>query len=216
LVGGHTIEGPQLTAGFTILADQGQRPLRAKGGLRVGDRLVLTKRLGSGILLAAHMRALCKAPWLQELLQSMLLSNRPAAALAEAFDIVGITDITGFGLAGHLLEMLRAGNQAAEVNLDQVPLFPGVVELLTEEHIESTLAPANRAAEDDIDARPEQKNSPRYAALFDPQTCGGLLLGVPAGEVSEIVRRLEDQAIPAVDLGVVVAHEPGRPRLRLS
>ncbi|HQU45874.1 MAG TPA: selenide, water dikinase SelD, partial [Pirellulales bacterium] len=85
LAGGHTTEGDQLTVGFTVLAETSAAP-RLKSGLRPGDRLVLTKPIGSGVLLAAHMRALCRATWLEPLLAALLTSNQAAARIAEGFD----------------------------------------------------------------------------------------------------------------------------------
>ena len=145
LVGGHTIEGPQLALGFTVLADQGTAAPLIKGNLQLGDRLVLTKPLGTGTLLAAHMQAECQAPWMDLLLRSMVLSNQPASTLVEPCEIRGLTDVTGFGLAGHLLEMLRPSGRAAELRLDDLPLLDGFVEL-TKAGIESTLAPAAHRA----------------------------------------------------------------------
>lgn len=214
LIGGHTIEGPQLSIGYSVLADGGHTQARLKGGLRAGDTLLLTRPLGSGILLAAHMRAMCRAEWIEPLLAAMLTSNRAAAALADEFDIQGITDITGFGLAGHLLEMLEASNLAAELHLADVPLLPGV-EPLVSAGIASTLAPANRAAEAQIQATPAQQQTPHYAALFDPQTSGGLLLGVPSVHVQSVLARLADQGTPAAVIGRACAGSPGTPPIRL-
>lgn len=215
LVGGHTIEGSPLTVGFTVLADQGDRPPRTKSRLRPGDCLVLTKPLGSGVLLAAHMRAKCRAAWMQQLLTTMLLSNQGAAALIEPFDIAGLTDITGFGLAGHLLEMLRASDVAAELQLSQVPLLAGVEELIGS-GLQSTLAPANRDVASDIEIDERQSRSAQYAALFDPQTSGGLLLGVPERNVVPVLARLAEQSgIPAAMIGTVTPAQPGRSRLTL-
>lgn len=205
LVGGHTIEGPQLTVGFSMLADAGERPARLKSALRPGDCLVLTKPLGTGVLLAAHALARCQAAWFEELVRVMLQSNQFAASLAERFDVRAITDITGFGLAGHLLEMLRASKVSAKLHLDAIPLLAGF-EQLAGNGVESTLAPANRVAEADIAASVEQRTTPRYAALFDPQTCGGLLLGVPAEHVSGVLDQLLQNGIgPAAMIGEVVA-----------
>ena len=205
LVGGHTIEGPQLTVGFSVLADAGERPARLKSALREGDCLVLTKPLGTGVLLAAHAQARCRAAWFEELVQVMLQSNQFAASLADQYDVQAITDVTGFGLAGHLLEMLRASNVAAKLRLDAIPLLAGF-EQLASEAVESTLAPANRAAEAEIAASTAQRTTPRCAALFDPQTCGGLLLGVPEKYVSRVLERLTDHGIgPAAAIGEVVA-----------
>lgn len=206
LVGGHTIEGPRLTIGFTVLADQGDAPPHTKGGLRVGDQLILTKPLGTGVLLAAHMQARCRAEWMQPLLRSLLLSNQPAASLVEEYHIAGLTDVTGFGLAGHLLEMLRAGRLDAELRLDAIPLLPGAAELFSE-GVESTLAPANRLAAAELEgAATRRGGSPRYKALFDPQTNGGLLLGVAEEHVDAVLGRLAQQSdLPAAVVGRVLA-----------
>lgn len=178
LIGGHTTEGPQPIAGFTILAEVESPLPTAKGRLRAGDQLALTKPLGTGVLLAGHMRALCRHDWMESLLDSMLTSNRPAAGLALQQNIAAVTDVTGFGLAGHLLEMLRAAGVSAEIDLAQIPLLPGTAELIAA-GVESTMAPGNRALAANVDCPPPLREDPRFAALFDPQTSGGLLIGVP-------------------------------------
>ena len=193
LVGGHTIEGPRLTIGFTVLADQGSAAARTKGRLRQGDRLVLTKPVGTGVLLAAHMRAACRAEWMQVLLQSMLHSNEAAAQLLDRYDIAAVTDVTGFGLAGHLLEMLRATDVSAVIELESIPLLPGARELF-QQGKESTLAPANRATETNIRIPEKKRALPEYSALFDPQTSGGLLLGIPEKYVDEVLQDLGQQS----------------------
>ncbi len=169
-----------------------------KSGLRTGDLLVLTKPLGSGILLAAHMQARCRAAWMDALIPVLLASNQPAAEVARRFDIAGATDVTGFGLAGHLLEMLHASQAAAEVRLDALPLLPGVAELVAE-GVESTLAPANREAESEIENVRALDSAPHaaartfaaaYSSLFDPQTSGGLLLGVRPDQAEQFAAQL--------------------------
>ena len=214
LVGGHTIEGPQTTIGYSMLADAGSGRPRTKAGLRPGDQLVLTKPLGTGILLAAQMQARCRAAWYQPLIELLTESNQAAAEAAGAFDVQGMTDVTGFGLAGHLLEMLNASNVAVELSLDDVPLLPGVSELIAE-GVESTLAPANRLNELEIDAGPKRLG-PRYAALFDPQTSGGLLLGVSPDQLDSLLARLSSSSpFPPAVIGRVVPFNSDGPRIRL-
>ena len=212
LVGGHTIEGPQLSIGFTIVADQGEGPPRTKGQLRKGDQLVLTKPLGSGVLLAAHMRAQCRAAWMETLLKTMLASNQAPAELVDEFDIAGLTDVTGFGLAGHLLEMLNASGKDARLNLDSIPILPGAGDLIAS-GVESTLAPANRNAEMSISLKGNLQNEPAYHVLFDPQTCGGLLLGVAPDRLESFLARIEGLQVNASVVGEVtgefVARESG-------
>ncbi|MCH2115761.1 MAG: selenide, water dikinase SelD [Pirellulales bacterium] len=211
IVGGHTTEGPQAMIGFTILGETRQDTIPAKGGLQPGDYLILTKPLGTGILLAAHMRALCEAPWMDALLKSMLTSNRAAAKVAEKLHLTAATDVTGFGLAGHLLEMLSAANVAAQISLDGLPLLPGVLEL-AEAGIQSTLAPANREVERSLEVAESVRSRACYKVLFDPQTSGGLLLGAASSQVAKIQHELDGAAHV---LGPVVAAEKGKPLLHI-
>jgi len=214
LIGGHTIEGPQLTVGFTILGSLTIGAPRTKAGLRAGDQLVLTKPLGTGVLLAAHMRARCRWRWFGPLVASLLVSNGPAAACLDEFEVAGLTDVTGFGLAGHLLESLRASHVAARLRLAAIPLLPGVVELIGE-GLESTLAPSNREVEAEIESGPEA-TGPSYQVLFDPQTCGGLIMGVPPAHVRGLIERLTSLGYPqACVIGEVVPASADGRRIRL-
>jgi selenide,water dikinase len=214
LAGGHTTEGSPLTIGFSMLADQ-DRPPRTKGQLRVGDQLVLTKPLGIGILLAAHMRARCRAAWWEPLVHTMLFSNQYAAGLCDEFDVAGLTDVTGFGLAGHLMEMLRASEAAAEISLGSIPMLPGVAELVRE-GLESSLAPANRAVEVEMETAEMWRTKPQYRVLFDPQTSGGLLMGVPERRVPSLLGRLAQQsAVPSAVIGCVVEYRQGAARIQV-
>jgi selenide,water dikinase len=214
LAGGHTIEGPQFTVGFTILASQ-DRPARTKGGLQAGDKLILTKPLGTGVLLAAHMQARLKAEWFDPLLAAMLRSNQPAAELLDKYDVRGATDVTGFGLAGHLLETLRAADLAAELDLSSVPLLPGAAELLSE-GLESTLAPANRGAEEEMESPEALRGQAEFAALFDPQTCGGLLIAARQAVADNCCAELKSGGDNAAEIvGTIVPRGSGW-RLRVK
>jgi selenide,water dikinase len=213
LAGGHTIEGPNITIGYTILAEQPAESVRAKNKLKEGDVLILTKPLGIGILLAAHMQARCRAEWYQPLVETMLQSNAAAAGLFDEFGVTAATDITGFGLAGHLLEMLRPANLAAELGWEKVQLLPGAAELLGE-GVESTLAPANRQVDTEIDRGADLGKLSTYSAIYDPQTCGGLLLGVAEKRAAALLDRLANLDIPAAIIGQTHKHDAGDRRLR--
>jgi selenide,water dikinase len=214
LAGGHTIEGPQFTVGFTILASQ-DRPARTKGGLQPGDKLILTKPLGTGVLLAAQMQARLRAEWFAPLLVAMLRSNQPAAALFDEFDVRAATDITGFGLGGHLLEMLRPAELTACLDLSAVPLLPGTAELLTE-GLESTLSPANRSAEADMEVPESLRKSPAFAALFDPQTCGGLLIASRPQQADALLARLKAGGDQAAIVATVCKRSEQSPPLKIT
>ncbi|MEM8678959.1 MAG: selenide, water dikinase SelD, partial [Planctomycetota bacterium] len=215
LVGGHTIEGDQTSLGFTIVADQGPHPPSTKRGLQVGDRLVLTKPLGTGALLAANMDAACTATWMKGLIRTLLTSNQAAAELALRLGCHAMTDVTGFGLVGHLGEMLRASECGAEIQLDALPLLEGFTECVQMGY-ESTLAPANRTIEGTLVVSEAAQRRPEYAALFDPQTNGGLLLGVAAADWPELARQAGDVMLRPIGVvtdtsQIVVEHRSGAP-----
>jgi selenide,water dikinase len=196
LVGGHSSEGAELAFGLTVngLVD----PDRAwrKGGLRPGDALVLTKPIGTGTLFAADMRRQAKGRWIDGALASMVLSSQAAAECLRRHGASACTDVTGFGLLGHLVEMTRASGVDATLRLAAVPLLEGAAETVAA-GILSSLQPQNlrlrRAVRD-----PERVvGHPRYPLLFDPQTAGGLLAGVPADRASACVDELRALGYPA-------------------
>jgi selenide,water dikinase len=160
------------------------------------------------------MRAECHAEWFEALRCVLLASNQRAAQIAQDLDASGITDVTGFGLAGHLLEMLRASETSAELWLADVPLLPGARELLAA-GIESTLAPANRKVEAQIEVDDEARSMAQYKILFDPQTAGGLLLGVAQADLDRLLNLVGRDATGAHLIGRVTARA-ALPTLKVS
>jgi len=198
LVGGHSAEAPEAALGFSVtgLVDSGK--ILRKAGLQPGDRLILTKPLGTGIVLAGHMRGNARAAWLMAAVESMRTTNAAAAAIGMAHRPRAGTDITGFGLAGHLQEMLEASGVGAVLRLDAIPALPGA-RALAAHGIESTLAPENR--------RVLGGETADTALLVDPQTSGGLLLGFPANRAERCLADLLDAGMNAAIIGEV---EPAR------
>jgi len=176
LVGGHTAEGTELSFGFTIngTIDPDFRP--TKTGARAGDVLILTKPIGTGVLFAADMQKKARTYWLDAAIEQMVKTNKYANQALEA-DVHAMTDITGFGLAGHLAEMLHGSNLQAHLELDKVPILEGALECSLN-GIFSTLYPQNLISESKISNRSEASKHPAYPLLFDPQTSGGLLAAV--------------------------------------
>jgi selenide,water dikinase len=190
LVGGHTSEGAELSLGFAVNGLIEREAALRKGGLRPGDALIITKPIGTGALLAAHMRGKAKARWVMAALAHMTQSNRAAAQVLRAHGVTAATDITGFGLIGHLVEMVRAGNVDATLALPSVPLLDGLAETISA-GIFSSLQPQNvrlRRAIRNLDAVAAH---PLYPALFDPQTAGGLLASVPQEAARACVAALQ-------------------------
>ncbi|MHB8428886.1 MAG: selenide, water dikinase SelD, partial [Acidiferrobacterales bacterium] len=189
LVGGHSSEGAELAFGLCVngLAERGQ--LLRKGGMRPGDRLILGKALGTGTLFAADMRRQARGRWIDAALESMLQSNRVAAECLLLHGTHACTDVTGFGLLGHLLEMIRPSQVDVEMELDGLPALDGALDCLAL-GIFSSLQPENvrlRRAIRNLDAAGTHT---RYPLLFDPQTAGGLLASVPEANSAACVAAL--------------------------
>lgn len=203
LLGGHTLEADSLMIGFTVLGTLEGREPTVKSKLQLGDQLVLTKPIGTGAILAALRTGRAKATWMDSMLASMLRPNCGAAEVAQRHGVRAMTDITGFGLAGHLLEMLQASQMTADIRLQDVPFLPGCLELL-QAGTQSTLAPANsELARAHCEVMSPHASDPRFAALFDPQTSGGLLIGVTAAESSGLLKDLAEQGCHARCIGEV-------------
>lgn len=204
LVGGHSGEGAELALGFAITGQARREDLLEKAGLAAGNALILTKPLGTGTLLAADMRRRAKGRWITGALESMLRSNRQAAEILHAHGSRAATDVTGFGMAGHLLEMLRGRELGARIRLSSLPLLPGARELI-EDGIFSSLQDANLRLRRGVEAPAELRREPAFALLFDPQTSGGLLAGVEARRAPEIVAALHEVGYPeATVVGEVI------------
>ena len=212
LVGGHSAEGAELALGFTVNGRVEPERVLRKGGLRPGDRLVLTKPLGTGTLLAAEMRGAAKAAWVEGAIAAMLQPAGPAASVLLAHGATACTDVTGFGLLGHLLEMLRASGADAALDLDAVPALDGALATLGA-GIASTLHPANAALGAALEGG---DGSARVQLLFDPQTAGGLLAGVPAGRAEACVAALREAGYPEATVVGTVGPSSAEPRVRLA
>ncbi|MCO4770611.1 MAG: selenide, water dikinase SelD [Deltaproteobacteria bacterium] len=200
VLGGHTIRAETLTVGLTVT---GYLPSGAKllsnDGLREGDALILTKPLGTGVLFFADMQGRARGIHVQQALASMERENREASLVAREFASAA-TDISGFGLAGHLGEMLAASGFGATLNPAALPALPGVESLLAQ-GLRSTFHDSNRRANGKL-LRGDTAH-PKVPLLFDPQTSGGLLLSVPQDQAEAALERLGE----GTRIGTVVPGE---------
>lgn len=190
LIGGHTTEGAELAFGLTCNGLATPNQILRKGGMKPGQVLILTKALGTGILFAADMRLLCKGRWIDNAVSSMLLSNQQAIKVLVEHKVTACTDVTGFGLLGHLMEMVQASNVAVELEINAIPVLAGVYELL-QRGIVSSLQPQNLRVSRQINNLSEGENCLNYPILFDPQTSGGLLAAIPADQASNCLTLLK-------------------------
>jgi len=130
LVGGHSSEGAELSFGLSVTGLADREQVMRKSGMQKGDVLILTKALGTGTLFAADMRLKAKGRWIDSALQSMLLSNQSAGLCVHKHGATACTDVTGFGLLGHLVEMTRSSAKSVNINLDALPIMDGALEMI--------------------------------------------------------------------------------------
>lgn len=198
LVGGHSAMGAEMQLGFTLTGLLEGRAL-TKSGARAGDALILTKPLGTGVIMAAEMRWAASGGVVAGALDAMVQGQAQAAAILR--DAHAMTDVTGFGLAGHLAEMLTPDRMSAQIELSALPLLDGAEDLAAE-GVESSLAPANRAALLGVLDTPQNA---RAALLVDPQTAGGLLAAVPGAQAEALLSNLQAAGYRAAIIGKVTA-----------
>lgn len=191
LVGGHSAESKDLQFGLCVNGFSEREALLSKDGMQTGDIVILCKPLGTGTLLAADMRFKAKHRWIKAALNHMLLSNRKAAQCFVQYGATACTDITGFGLAGHLFEMLSPNNVELELSLADLPALDGALESL-QQGILSSLHADNALVSRDIFNSEAFRNDPRYDLLFDPQTAGGLLASVPDAAAEDCIKQLHE------------------------
>jgi selenide,water dikinase len=211
LVGGHTGEGKELALGFAVNGLIDPKEVMSKGGLRAGDALILTKPIGTGTLFAAHAKLEAKGRWIDSALASMIQSNKAAAECLHRFGSKACTDVTGFGLLGHLVEMTRPSGVDAELSLSALPILPGAEETAAA-GILSSLQPANIRLRRGIRDQEKWVDHPRYPLIFDPQTAGGLLASVPADKAEACVAELKSLGYPhTVVIGRILPQDESGP-----
>ncbi len=213
LLGGHTTVGPELTVGFAVEGYPMGDRLLVVGALRPGDGLHLTKRLGTGVVLRGIMLGQGRGEWLLAATAQMDDPNGVAARAAVESGITAATDITGFGLANHLAEMLRGSGVSAEIDVEALPALPGAEALLAT-GLRSTAHPANRRVLRAIAVEAGADRHARFELLFDPQTAGGLLVGASGEAAKRYLGALEAAGVGAVRIGTVVPKEEAVVRVR--
>ena len=199
IAGGHTSVGDELTIGFTVTG-LCPRPPITLAGARPGDALILTKPLGSGVIMAAEMAGEADGAWVAAALELMCRGQGQASRILRGAH--AMTDVTGFGLIGHLLGICEASGVSAELTAAAVPVIPGAAQLAAR-GIRSSLFPENRML------APWLKPSGAQDLLFDPQTAGGLLAAVAAEDAERLVEDLRATGDQAAVIGTVTKGNGG-------
>ncbi len=201
IVGGHSSLGAELTIGFTVTGLRDGAPV-GLGGARAGDQLIMTKPIGTGTIMAAEMAMRARASWVIGALDSMARGRGDVAEVLAGAN--AMTDVTGFGLAGHLAGIAEASGVGIELMLADIAVLDGAVELAAQ-GVRSSIYADNRALVPDLDL----PDDPKAELLFDPQTAGGLVAAVPGENIRAILSQLDELDCQAHVIGRCVDQPPG-------
>jgi len=203
LTGGHTSEGAELSIGFSVNGLAHEEQLLKKSSITEDQLLILTQPIGTGTLFAAHSQLQAQGRWIESAIKNMLLSNRDAGEIFTRHQAGACTDVTGFGLIGHLVEMLKPSGLTAQLSMQSIPALEGALTCL-ENGITSSLQPQNIRLRRAIKNPTQWVALPLYQLLFDPQTSGGLVASVPREHAESCLGELHNQGYPdAVIIGSV-------------
>jgi len=204
LLGGHSVADPEIKFGYAVTGTVHPARLKANAGARAGDALVLTKRIGTGVISTALKRGIARDTDVQAATESMLTLNRAACEAMLQFDVHGCTDVTGFGLIGHAREMAIASKVTIEIDPRALQFLPGAVDYARQGAIPGGLKNNREFAGSCVEGESEFDD-----LLYDPQTSGGLLISLPENDAAAL-----EQVLPAAfRIGKVV--ERGSKPIRL-
>lgn len=206
IVGGHTVIDPEPKYGLCVVGFVDPARIATKGGARPGDRLLLTKPLGTGLITTAHKFEECEEEHLAAAIASMTRLNAAASRLARAAGAVAMTDVTGFGLLGHAYEMSSAGAVGIGINAGSLPLLPGAEEYA----YRGVVTGGGERNRQHLDGRVDISGAVSGELehlLYDPQTSGGLLFALPPEAADEAERQFAAAGEPLWCIGGVLEGE---------
>ena len=210
VIGGHSIKDAEIKAGFAVTGLVARSRVTLRAGARPGDALILTKPLGTGILAFAAQINRARPAWVEAASRSMTALNKIAAELMLKAGAHGCTDVTGFGLMGHLAEMAAASRVDVEVVWDDVPLLPGVLECVAQGIIPGSVE-RNRESSSASVALGRGVSPAMLDVCMDAQTSGGLLIAIAKRKAPALLRRLHERGVAeAAIIGRVSRRGRGR------
>ena len=205
VVGGHSIRDEEIKFGYAVTGTVHPDKVLLNGGAKAGDLLVLTKALGTGVISTAIKQGKAESAWIATATKSMTTLGKLAAEVAAEFagNVHGATDITGFGLVGHVREMALASNVSVRIDSAKLPLLPGAIECVRAGYVPQGLKSNREFAERIVEYGPGVDETTKLI-LFDPQTAGGLLLSISAIEADPFVRAVQSRGGHATMVGEVL------------
>lgn len=194
VLGGHSVDDQEIKFGYAITGIVDINKVTPNSGAKKGDLLVLTKRIGTGVISTGIKFQKASERAVEESLKTMMISGRNAAKSMQEVSVNGCTDITGFGLIGHAFEMAKASNVTLKIESEKIPLLPDVLKLIEQKML--TRGDKNNRIYVGETVKIEEKVSKHLqSALFDPQTAGGMLISIEKSKVGKLRSRLEESWI---------------------
>ena len=213
LVGGHTVRDDELKYGLSVTGLIHPKRIMTNTGARVGDHLVLTKPIGTGVIITGFRRGVASEDLLMRAVTWMATLNRVACETMLEFDPHSCTDITGFGFSGHALGMAKGSGTRFRIRFDALPRYDESLDLIASGIATSVTNSNLQVVEEFLTFTGSFKEEERWLVV-DPQTSGGLLIALPADQAPKLVARLKEKGVSvAADVGEVVEAKDGRPGL---
>jgi len=214
VIGGHSVRDPEIKFGYSVTGSIHPQKVWANAGAKVGDRLIFTKAIGTGVISTAIKKGEAKPEWIEAATKSMTTLNAKAAevAIASGATVHAATDITGFGLIGHLREMAAGSGVSVRIHAAAVPVLDGALECVRNGFIPGGLN-ANRDFAECLVGYEGHITDEIKTILFDPQTAGGLLLSVAASDAPNLVKALQSAGVGAAEIGEVTPD--GKPMIKV-
>lgn len=209
LVGGHSIDDKEPKFGLAVTGLVHPDRIRTNAGAKAGDKLILTKPIGVGIMTTSIKKDALTPEETERVTSVMATLNKTAAETMEPYDVHACTDVTGFGLMGHTLEMAKGSGCGIRIKQSDVPVLPRVRELAEQGNVPGGTKNNFAHVEGDIDFPAELDQIGRWI-LCDAVTSGGLLISVEAGQADELLQALVQAGVEASLIGEVTEQQPGR------
>jgi selenide, water dikinase len=213
VIGGHSIRDDETKFGYAVTGVVDPAKVLTNGGAQVGDRLLFTKSLGTGVISTTIKKGVAKQAWIDAAVASMTTLNKTAAEVIAEFAVHSLTDVTGSGMIGHAREMALASKVSLRLHASRIRLLDGALDCVRDGHIPGGLK-ANREFTECVVGYDDGISEEIKTMLFDPQTAGGLLISVDSGRSTELTRALNTAGVLASEIGEVLP--AGKPLLRIA
>ena len=205
VIGGHSIKDDEIKLGYSVTGTVHPGRVLTNSGAKPGDRLIFTKAIGTGVISTAIKRGHAEPAWVRGAVQAMTTLNKRGAEVGTSggFAVRAMTDVTGFGLIGHLREVARGSGVSVRLFASKVPLLEGALECVRHGCVPAGLKANRGFAEGCVEYADDVPEEVR-TLLYDPQTAGGLLISVAAKDSERLIAQLRDAGVNGVEIGEVV------------